>query len=265
MQDLTGRTALVTGASSGIGRAIARELARRGVRTIWLVARTAGPLERLAAEIGPAARVLTADLSTVRGRRAVLREVSHVDVLVNNAGVLLSGFFDDQATVDPKGLHRLVQTNCLAVLELTSGFVPGMVSRRRGWILNVGSVVGDLPSPQSVAYCASKAFINTFTEALRMELSTTGVHVHLLAPGPVRTSMLDTLGHAGIHVPRWLQVDASSCAMQGVAGLLAGRARTTPNPWVRGAMALASLAPLWLWRGVVSLGMPLMRRRLVTP
>ena len=112
-------TAVVTGASSGIGRAIALELAQRGIGRIWLVARRAHELERVAVEIGPAARVLVADLATAEGRDRVTRGLNRVDVLVNSAGALLSGFFADQAAAEAERLRLAEEKSKNAELALS--------------------------------------------------------------------------------------------------------------------------------------------------
>lgn len=184
------RTALVTGASSGIGAAFARELARRGSDLV-VVARRTGRLEQLArelhAEYGIAVEVLTSDLADPAGlARVEDRAASGVDLLVNNAGIGTGGRFSELPVA---GEERVVWVNVLAVLRLTAAALPAMLARRHGGILNVSSVAGFQALPGSATYAASKAFVTSFTEALAGETHGTGVHVTVVSPGFTRTAM----------------------------------------------------------------------------
>ncbi|HUB86456.1 MAG TPA: SDR family oxidoreductase [Verrucomicrobiae bacterium] len=190
-------TVLITGASSGIGLELARCFAAEyfgndGCRMI-LVARNTQALENLADELNREYRiqttVLTADLSLPETPKRIFSELQatniHVDVLVNNAGFGLHGAFDEL------DLHRqmeMVQVNVAALTELTRLFLPGMIRSRRGGILNVGSVAGFVPGPNMAVYFATKAFVQSFSEALAGELSGTGVTVTALCPGPTATN-----------------------------------------------------------------------------
>lgn len=259
--DLSGAVAVVTGASSGIGRELARQLAARGVGEVWLVARREARLRALADELGPVARVFAADLSTDAGCRALVAAVPRVDVLVNNAGLLVTAFFEDTAAEDADALTRIIDVNIRALTMLTAAWVPGMVGRKRGWVLNVGSISGDGIAPLVAVYGASKRYVSAFTEAVRMEVAGQGVQVSLLAPGPVRTDMVESLVEAGLRVPGLLAVDADRCAREGLDRLFAGKARTTPKLAMRLIAGLSAMTPIWLLRLVFAVAVPWYRRR----
>src|SRR3954470_4530129 len=179
----TFRTALVTGASSGIGEQIARVLAERGV-ALSLVARRQDRLASLAAELGEAVSVdvVPADLTKDDDcARIEHRLADHpVDLLVNNAGVGTVGNFHE---LPPEDETNEVRLNVLALLRLTHAALQSMVAAGRGCVLNVGSLAGDQPLRGSATYAATKAFVTTFTESLAAELRGTGVHVTVVKPG----------------------------------------------------------------------------------
>jgi hypothetical protein len=183
--------ALVTGASSGIGRELARVLAREG-HDVVLVARREPELktlgDELASRFGATVTVLTADLASPDGPQQVYNSVSadglEVDVLVNNAGLGGHGrFWETGAGLDSQTLA----VNVVALTALTKLFLPGMVSRGRGRVLNVASTAGFQPGPFMATYYASKAYVLSLTEALAEELSGTGVTATALCPGVVPT------------------------------------------------------------------------------
>jgi hypothetical protein len=186
-----GTTVIVTGASSGIGEAIARAVAERG-HHVTLVARRRDRLTALARELEAGAEVVAADLSSSRARTRLLTRVERAgrDVvgLVNNAGV---GGFGAAAEQDPAHVNALVQLNVNAVHELTMALLGGMVDRGEGAILTVASILGHGPIPHNASYSASKAFAITFAEAVHAELRGTGVSFTALSPGPVRTDIFD--------------------------------------------------------------------------
>jgi uncharacterized protein len=182
-------TALVTGASSGIGEAFARALSTRGYELI-LLARRAERLERLSGELPGPAHVLTCDLASdaadVPDR---VRELGlEVDLLLNNAGFGTHGRF---AELDPGREAEMVRVNCEAVVRLTRAFLPGMLERRRGGVITVASTSGMQPLPYTATYAASKAFALRFSEALSEELRGTGVRCLAVNPGPVPTEWQD--------------------------------------------------------------------------
>jgi short-subunit dehydrogenase len=186
-------TALITGASSGIGEEFARQLADRGYDLI-LVARRKDRLEQLAEEVPTKATVIESDLAAeadkLHGR--VKRRRLQVDLLVNNAGFGLRGHFAD---LDPKREAEIVRVNCEAVVTLTHAFLPGMLERRSGGVITVASTAGMQPLPYETTYAASKAFALSFMEALHMELRETGVKCLVVNPGPVKTEWQSVAGY----------------------------------------------------------------------
>jgi short-subunit dehydrogenase len=190
--------ALVTGASSGIGLALATILAREG-HDLVLVARRRPELEALAAELGSrygaTATVVTADLATPDGAReihdAVERAALDIDILVNNAGLGGTGRF---AESDAAAEHRMLAVNVVALTDLTKLFLPAMIERGRGRILNVASTAAFQPGPFMAVYYASKAYVLSFTEALAEELVGTGVTATALCPGVVPSGFQETAG-----------------------------------------------------------------------
>ena len=177
--------AVVTGASSGIGEQIAREFARRGYRLV-LVARRADRLRYLAEELEGRAHVLPVDLSNRDERATLFDQVAAlgvvVDILVNNAGLTTLG---PVAASSPEAELNLIEVDVAAVVDLCTRFVPSMVNRGRGAVLNVASVGAFGPVPGQASYGAAKAFVLSYTEAMREELRGTGVTAAALCPGPV--------------------------------------------------------------------------------
>lgn len=189
-------TAVVTGASSGIGADLARELAARG-HGVTLVARREDKLRELAAELADQVRVevVACDVADPAARAALFDEVASrgltVDILVNNAGIGTMGPVKD-ASVDAEIAQ--VRVNVEAVIDLTTRAVQQMVPRGRGAILNVGSTAGFQPFPGQAGYAATKAFVRSYTDGVRAELAGTGVTIATLNPGPVRTGFLEAAG-----------------------------------------------------------------------
>lgn len=193
MTDWSGKTALITGASSGIGAALARFLAEKGLRVL-LSARREDRLLELAREIGgQSGRVLafTADVSKPAERLKLFESVakSHkVDILINNAGFGWYGYF---SRMPWETARQLIAVNMEAVAHLTSLFLPGMQARKRGHIINIGSIAGGFPNQGVAMYSASKAFLDAFTTALHCELRGSGVHASVMRLGPVKTEFFD--------------------------------------------------------------------------
>lgn len=193
-----GITALVTGASSGIGREFACELAREGADLI-LVARSGDKLKQLAGELQQQFKVwvliFEADLTRKEDREGLFRfietERSQVDLLVNNAGFGHHGPFEDHP---PQGLEEMLRLNIEALTVLTRFFLPGMKARRKGGIINVASTAAFQPIPYLNVYAATKAFVLSFSEALWMECKKYGVRVFCVCPGNTRTAFHDVAG-----------------------------------------------------------------------
>ena len=194
-------TALITGASAGIGAEIARELARRG-HGVTLVARREQRLRELASELSAAhgvrAEGVVADLGEAAERDRLATRVRElgltVEILVNNAGFGDSG---DVAATDRERIVSMVRLNCEALLDLQARFTPGMVERGRGAVINVASTAAFQPIPGTATYAATKAFVLSLTEATHAELAGSGVTATALCPGPVRTEFVEVAGVGG--------------------------------------------------------------------
>jgi uncharacterized protein len=247
-------SALVTGASSGIGEAMVRQLAAGGVPTV-IVARRRGRLEALAAEL-PGLEVLVADLETEDGMVAVEDRLSDanrpVDLLVNNAGFGTSGHFCD---LDGRRLGREVDLNCRAVVRLCSAAVGVMTARKRGWILNVSSVAGFQPGPSAASYSATKAYVTSLSEALHEELRGSGVSVTAVCPGFTRTEFQAVTGGGGVSTkaPEFAWLTAAEVARVGLRDTARGRALSVPGPAYKAFTALSAVAPRSVTRRISGL------------
>lgn len=212
-------TVLITGASSGIGLELAKCFAADKSKLI-LIARSTDALEKLAVELRREyqveVHVLTADLAKPESAQEIFDGLKGrgiiVDVLVNNAGFGLHGAFAELPL--PRQLE-ILQVNITALVALTGFFLPGMLDRQRGGILNVGSVAGFLPGPNMAIYFATKAFVQSFTEALSVELHGSGVAVSVLCPGGTETNFSNI---ARGHRSRQAQSPKMSAAVVAVAG-----------------------------------------------
>jgi short-subunit dehydrogenase len=226
--------ALVTGASAGIGRELARRFAAGG-HDLVLTARRADELRALAdelsAEHGVAVRAVPADLSDPVAPRTLFDEVAAaglaVDVLVNNAGFGMYGPF---AEADPDRLLAMVQVNVAALTHLTRLFLPGMVARGRGRVLNVASTAAFQPGPLMAAYYASKAYVLSLSEALAFELRGAGVTVTCLCPGPTRTEFAAAavVGGSRLFDSPYV-MDAAPVAEAGYRAAMRGRRVVVPG------------------------------------
>lgn len=191
MADLfRGTTALVTGASSGLGADFARELAKRGVELI-LTARSRSRLEALARDLPTKSRVVVADLSRPEGVDTLMREVESVDHLINNAGFGIAGSF---ASSEAEPQTEMVRLNCEALMRLSHRYLPKMLEHRRGGILHVASTAGHQPMPFMATYGATKAFVLSFSVALAEEVKGKNVRICALCPGPVPTGFQEVAG-----------------------------------------------------------------------
>jgi uncharacterized protein len=245
----TGGLALVTGASSGIGAAIAAELASRGYALV-LVARREERLRTLATELeqehGVDVEVMAYDLSKKGQREKLaeqLREGSRVvEVLVNNAGY---GSRGDFATNPRERMVGMVRINVEAVVDLTSLILPGMVERGRGSILNVASMASFQPLPGAAVYGASKAFVLSFSEAIRTELRGSGVTVTAVCPGPVKTEFTEAAGMAGVEsdTPDLIWLSAEDVARSAVNGAAADKRVVVPGVVQRAGTLVGQHSP----------------------
>lgn len=246
MSTATSKTALVTGASVGIGKAFAEELARRG-HDLVLVARDEERLGEVAAGItarhAVRADVLVADLTSTEGVEAVSSRLSApegVEVLVNNAGKGSHGPFAE-ASADSQ--LSQIDLNVRALVELTHAVLPEMVKRGHGSILNVASVAGFQPLPNEAVYGATKAFVLSFSEGLYEELRGSGVKITALCPGFTRSEFQDRAGIEARHIPAALWQEAGEVAVAGLDALEAGRAVCVPGAHNKVLTGLTRMAP----------------------
>jgi short-subunit dehydrogenase len=230
-----GSTCLITGASSGIGVELARQLTAKGHGAV-LVARRTDRLEELAAELrsshGVRVEVLGCDLADAAARDELVSSIAAlgltVEILVNNAGFGTGGPFVE---LDPAREVLMVRTNVEAVVALCAAYAPGMVARGRGAILNTASVAAFQPLPRQATYAATKAASLSLTEALHSELEPHGVTVTALCPGPVRTEFItvaeveDTLDST----PGFVWIEADRAAREALEGLEKGRRVVGPH------------------------------------
>jgi uncharacterized protein len=223
-------TVVVTGASSGIGTELSRGLARRGYPLV-LVARRRERLDELAGELGNqysvAIEVTPLDLGDSEGRTKLVDRLRNEPIagLCNSAGFGTSGVFH---TLPPERESEQVTLNALALMELTHAALPGMVERGAGAVLNIASIAGFQPMPYMAVYSATKAFVQTFSEAVHEELHGTGVSVTVLCPGPVPTEWAEIANAERFSVPL-AQVSPHDVAEAAIGGMLAGKRSVVPG------------------------------------
>ncbi len=243
-------TALITGASSGIGTELARVFARNGYDLI-IAARREARLNDLVAELGSTVTVhpVAVDLAKSRGPRKLFDAVAElgleVDVLVNNAGVISTVPMLD---ADGGSLTEMINLNVRALTELSHHYGRKMVGRGYGRILNVASVASFQPVPGMSVYAASKAFVLSLTESLSEELRGTGVTVTALCPGPTRTEMAAALEDAGL--VSWFLADARSVAREGFDACRAGQVIRVPGIANQALVSWSQYQPRWLVRAL---------------
>ena len=192
----SGAVAVVTGASRGIGREVARQAALKGAR-VGLVARNKPDLEAVLKEIGGRGAVATADVAdrqaTEQALAQLTAELGPVDILVNNAGI---GSYGRVSDLPVDEFERVMDVNYFSCVYATKAVLPSMLARRRGHIVNLASIAGRIGAPMEAAYSASKFAMVGFTEALAFEVAPLGIGVSMVNPGPVETDFFDTRGHA---------------------------------------------------------------------
>jgi short-subunit dehydrogenase len=238
----------VTGASSGIGSDIARELAKRGLG-VTLVARREDRLRALAEELKATdvrVEVVAADVADPGARAKMVDTINRlgldVEVLINNAGYGSGGAFHE---LDAESEVAMVRVNCEAVIALTHEYLPKMIERGRGAVLNVGSTAGEQPLPRQATYSASKAFVNTFSDALHEETHGTGVTVTSLRPGPVKTEFGDVAGISEelFSAPDFTIKSSEQVAADAVNGLEHGKRTVAPGVVAKVATIGGRLTP----------------------
>ena len=257
MNATNGETVLVTGASSGIGLELARCFAADKSRLV-LVARNTAALQMLADELqrehGIQTMVLTADLSHPETPSRVFNELQQagvtVDVLVNNAGFGAHGAF---AELSLRRQLEMIQVNLTALTELTGLFLPGMIERRRGGVLNVGSLAGFLPGPRMAVYFATKAYVLSFTEALAEELVGTGLTVTALCPGPTSTNFGNVARGQGEYRFKSPKMSAKVVARCGHRAFRKGQVLAIPGAQNHFLILLTRITPRWFQRKIVKL------------
>jgi AhpD family alkylhydroperoxidase len=240
------RTALITGASSGIGASYARQLAREGYNLI-LVARREARLQALAEELARQyhvqAEVLVADLADPADVARVetrIAEIDNLDFLVNNAGFGTAGTFVKNEIASQDAMIRVHVT---ASVRLTRAALPGMLARHCGAIVNVASFVAFFPVTGSVTYSATKAYLKSFSEALYQELAGTGVRVQALCPGFTRTEFQDVNNVDKAGIPKFMWMSAESVVTQSLRDLDAARAVSVPGAGYRLLAMLCGVIP----------------------
>lgn len=248
-------TVLITGASSGIGLELARCFAADGCRLV-LLARSTAALETLAATLrndhAIEVIVLTFDLARRESPQAIFNELQSrgvtVDVLVNNAGFGASGTF---AEIPVQRELEMVQVNIAALMELTALFLPGLIARNRGGILNVGSVAGFQPGPGMAVYYATKAFVLSFTEALAEELRATQLTISVLCPGPTESNFGAVARGGKQRSHTVMKMTARTVAEQGHRAYRRGKITVITGVLNHCLVFLVRLTPRWFPRRIV--------------
>ncbi|WP_282939160.1 mycolate reductase [Corynebacterium auriscanis] len=239
-----GSYAVVTGASSGIGEALALELGRRG-HDLVLVARSTGPMQAIADQLPERdVQIRSVDLSDATSRTELVSELQKlpVHIIINSAGIATFGDFAD---LDYGYERAQFELNATALFELTAAVIPGMVSRREGGIVNVGSAAGNMAIPGNATYVGTKALVNTYTESLHYELKKHGVKCTLLAPGPVREARKEEEKRTGVDrvTPDFVWTTYEDCAVETLDALAANKMRVVPGPLSKIMNTLSTYIP----------------------
>ena len=252
---IDGCTALITGATAGIGREFACQLGGRAA-TLVLVARRKARLEELRGELLERHRALRVEIRpTDLSRRAPVDELiawadgqeAAIDLLINNAGLGDMGAF---STADPERVDQMMQVNMVALTRLTRALLPAMIKQKRGAILNVSSSASFLPIPNFAVYAATKAYVTSFTEALRGELHGTGIHLSALCPGPTHSEFSDV---ADSHSPTLerMKMPAAPVVAAGLDGLDRNKAVVIPGFKNKVGAQMSRLLPRSTMRNII--------------
>jgi len=247
--------ALVTGASSGIGEAIAHKLGKAGVGMV-LVARRKERLDGLAARY-PNVEVLAADLTTAEGLDAVLARLGDntlpaVELVVNNAGFGTSGSF---SAADPERLSREISLNINALTRISHEAIRQMQPRGRGYLLNVSSIASFQPGPDLAVYAATKAFVTSLTQALHEELRGSGIRVTALCPGLTHTEFQSISNTSGLEssFPEFAWMSADDVARDGLRAVAAGKAICVPGLVNKSLATVSTFTPRGIARRIAGL------------
>jgi short-subunit dehydrogenase len=257
--DVTGCSALITGASAGIGREFARQLTGR-VGSLVLVARRIERLEELRAELtkkDPNLNVhcRAVDLSQASEVEELIAWLAHeaiaIDFLINNAGLGDRGTF---ATAEPNRVHEMLAVNIVALTMLTRALLPVMIAKKRGAILNVSSTAGFLPIRKLAVYAATKAYVTNFSDGIRGEVRQQGITISALCPGPVDTEFNSvaqrSAGKRQTPSPSFMHVPVEDVVRAGLAGIERNKPVVVPGVVMKIAMLLVRLTPMAILRRV---------------
>lgn len=253
------RSALITGASSGLGLEYARQLAPH-VKTLILVARREKILEDIAEELIAAhpelkVKVLAADLTDPKARihliNALSTEELYPDLLINNAGM---GDYGEFRTSEWEKTEQMIRLNMEALTHLSHALLPSLIAQR-GAILNLSSLAGDLPIPDFAVYAATKSYVSSFSEALRLELRDQGVRVLAVCPGPIKTGFGDTARRSTtskLPVQEAFYVPAEKVVSDSLEALVCDRPRSYPGLKVAAVATAIGILPLAIVRLIMS-------------
>ena len=262
-------TVVITGASSGFGAAFARRVAQYLQRSgrvqesrFVLIARSVDKLQTLAgeltAEFGCEVQVWGCDLADSAARAELLGRLAELEsewmMLINNAGL---GDYGEFISAEPDRNRRMIEVNMTAPVEITRTMLPAMVKAGRAYIINVASLAADLAIPDFAMYAASKAFVASFSEALRLELAKSRVHVTALCPGPSHTNFGDVARRTGkskkeVPFRKWFYTSIDCVVKSGLKAVLANKPRCYPSLKIRLVGLFVRNAPLWLLRLIMS-------------
>lgn len=247
-REIRGSRAIVTGASSGIGRALARELARQGASVV-ITARRQERLDELAERIraeGGEVEAVVGDITDLDVRRrtldAAVDRFGGLDILINNAGVGTMGRFEES---DSERVRRIMEVNFFSLVEMTRAALPVLKKSHRPSIVNISSILGRRGAPHNCEYCASKFAVHGFSESLRAELAGHGIQVLVVSPGTTETEFFDRVLEktSEPHWPEHKPVSAESVARQTIQAIRRGRHEIVPYRWGKVLLGLNRLSP----------------------